>query len=361
MKVLIASDGHGGEAHAFAYGTRFEEQGHEVTHFTWKDYFKLYQYAANYKTDGNKIKSIYYRAQNKLTFGPALWRLNNDLVQKCKLEKPDLLFIYRGTHIYPCTLKRIKKLGVTIFGYNNDDPFSSVYRPYFWRHFRRCVPHYNHIFYYRHKNEADYKALNYNNISLLRSSYIKERNFKITDTSKSPFVCDVIFVGHYENDGRDKLIKNLIEKGINIRLFGTGWQASSEYGYLKEKMSGDIKPLYGRDYNLALNSGKIALVFLSKINNDTYTRRCFEIPATGTFMLSEYTKDLAEMLFLESKEADYFKNGEELLEKIKLYLNDNELREKVAMSGYHKVHSAGHEVGDRVKEVIKVYNQCQKR
>ncbi|MFT7143968.1 MAG: spore maturation protein CgeB [Alphaproteobacteria bacterium] len=354
MKVMIASDGHGGQSHGFAYGDSFKKLGHKVAHFTWKDYFKNYQYASAYKTDGNKLKSIYYRLQNKTTFGPALLKLNNDLVNKCIAEKPDLLFIYRGTHIYACTIKRIKKLGVKVFGYNNDDPFSTVYRPYFWRHFIKSVPDYDHIFYYRYKNEADYKALGYYKTSMLRSSYIKENNFKIEDTKNSPFSCDVIFVGHYENDDRDLAIMKLMDANIDFKLYGTGWQASVHYDYIQSKL-GDIKPLYDADYNMALNSAKIALVFLSKINNDTYTRRCFEIPATGTTMLSEYTKDLADDLFIENKEAVYFKNHADLLKQVYTYLQDDALRQKIAEGGYKKVHSAGHEVTDRVAQIIKEF------
>lgn len=357
MKILTASDGHAGMSHAFAYGKSFEKLGCEVTHFTWKDYFKNYQYSTSYKTDENFIKSLYYRAQNKLKFGPSMIKLNNDLVQKCKSENPDLLFIYRGTHIYASSISKIKKMGVKVFGYNNDDPFSDVYRPYFWRHFIKCVPFYDHIFYYRHKNKNDYEYLGFNNISLLRSSYIQDNNFKIDNIENSPYKCDVIFVGHYENDGRDLTIKYLVKQGVNIKLFGTGWEASSEYSYFKSKF-GDIKPLYKSDYNLALNSAKIALVFLSKINNDTYTRRCFEIPATRTLMLSEYTEDLDFNLFKKGEEADYFNNNEELFQKIEMYLNDDNLRNSIASAGYKKVNSKGHEVTDRAAEIIKVFKKC---
>jgi len=200
--------------------------------------------------------------------------------------------------------------------------------------------------------------LNYHNTSLLRSSYIKERNFKIENTKDSPFKCDVIFVGHYEADGRDVAIKRLLEKGIHLQLHGTGWEASPEYEYIEGKL-GTIKPIYGTDYNLALNSAKIALVFLSKINNDTYTRRCFEIPATGTLMLAEYTTDLAEHLFLENEEALYFKDNRELLAKINTYLANDVLREKIAKAGYKKLHTAGHEVRDRAKTVLEEFEKCK--
>jgi len=48
------------------------------------------------------------------------------------------------------------------------------------------------------------------------------------------------------------------------------WENSKYYELFKSKI-GEIKPLYGEDYNKTINKAKIALVFLSKINNDTYT------------------------------------------------------------------------------------------
>jgi spore maturation protein CgeB len=351
----MIADGHGGEAHEKAYGLAMQEMGHEVSYFTWKEYFHHYPYAEYYQTDGNYLKSIYYRLQNKAKVGPALWRLNKDLVEKCQNTKFDLVFIYRGTHIYSNTIEQIKHTGAKVFGYNNDDPFSNVYRPYFWRHYRKCIPHYDYIFYYRHKNKADYESIGYKNISLLRSSYIEERNFKINHVENSPFKCDVIFVGHFERDGRDKALLNLLKSGVKLEIYGTTWQQSEYYEELKSILGHDIYGLYGGEYNLALNSAKVALVFLSKINNDTYTRRCFEIPAAQTCMLAEYTDDLACNLFIENKEAVYFRDEAELTEKLKDLLRNDEKRMTIAKAGQKKVKSAKHEVRNRAEEVLKIF------
>lgn len=358
MKILMVADGHGGEAHEKAYGIAFDEMGHDVHYFTWKEYFHHHPYAEHYETEDSKLKSIYYRFQNKAKFGPAVCKLNNDLVKNCKENAYDLVFVYRGTHVYASTIEKIKKTGAKVFGYNNDDPFSDVYRPYFWRHYRKCIPHYDHIFYYRHKNKADYEAIGYKNISLLRSSFIQERNFIIKDTSHSPYTCDVIFVGHFERDGRDKALLNLLRQGVNLEIYGTTWQQSEYYDEIVKLLGHDIYGLYGAEYNLALNSAQVALVFLSKINNDTYTRRCFEIPAVGTCMLAEYTKDLANNLYDADKEAVYFKNHDELYDKVKHLLKNDQERQAIAKAGHKKVKSAKHEVRDRAAEVVKVYKRA---
>ena len=114
---------------------------------------------------------------------------------------------------------------------------------------------------------------------------------------------------------------------------------------------GHIIPLDNEKYNLTLNQSKIALVFLSTLNSDSYTRRCFEIPATKTFMLSQYSNDLA-LLFTPEKEADYFITKEELLSKIQYYLENKLIREKITANAYEKLIMNNHEVSERIKIVI---------
>lgn len=353
MKILIVADWHG-EIYGQAFFDGFTSLGYDIFSFSWKEYFKHYQYASRYKTDNNKVKSLYYRFQNKLLIGPTLWKINEDLIKKCQELKPELVFIYRGTHIYPKTIRQIKKCGCKVFGYNNDDPFSNEYKSYVWRYYNKSIHFYDHIFAYRWKNIDDYQGLGYKEVSILRSYYLKDNNFNIDKLLTNKYTCDVVFIGHFEDDGRDKAIKLLLEEDIDIKLYGTGWEKSKFYAYFIKKFK-EISPLY-EDYNLALNSAKIALVFLSKLNNDTYTRRCFEIPATKTMMMAEYTDDLNSM-FEEGVEADYFRDKEELLQKVKGYLSCPEKIEQVRHAGYKRLLEDEHEVLDRCREIIRVYNE----
>jgi len=353
LKILVVADWHG-EIYAQAFFNGFKSLKYDVHKFSWKEYFYHYQYASRYNTDGNKLKSLYYRTQNKFLFGPVLQKINNDLIEKCEDIKPDLVFIYRGTHIYPKTIEIIQnKFGAKVFGYNNDDPFSEEYEGYVWRHYKKSIPFYDWIFSYRWKNIDDYTAMNYDKVSLLRSYYLEDKNFYIKNITTQKYECDVIFIGHFEDDGRDEVIKLLIDNNIDLRLYGTGWEKSQYFDLFTKHFSG-IDPLYD-DYNLALNSAKIALVFLSKLNNDTYTRRCFEIPATKTMMMSEYTEDLNNNLFEEGKEAEYFRTKEELLKKVKYYLEDDTRIDKIGNAGYARLMKDGHEVKDRVKQIVKMF------
>lgn len=329
--------------HEIAIADALESLGHNVSRFATSDYFRA----------NNIFSEIYKKIQNKFNYGPLIDKLNKDLILKSQAISTNLVFIYRGTKIKKETVLILKSRGALVFGYSNDDPFSSKYPFYVWKTYLESVPEYDHIFYYRDKNKQDYKNISFERVSLLRSYYIKKLNFPIISAEKNKYTCDVSFVGHFEEDGRDEYIKAIIDQGYNFQLHGPEWK-SSKYFQLFTTL-GDINPV-GKDYNLAINSTKISLVFLSRLNSDTYTRRCFEIPAAGTFMLSEYSEDLAG-LFAPGKEVEYFKNKEEMLEKIKYYLAHQEEREKIAAAGHARVLRDGHEVSDRARQIISVYEK----
>ena len=86
----------------------------------------------------------------------------------------------------------------------------------------------------------------------------------------------------------------------------------------------------------------IALCFLSKLNKDTYTRRCFEIPAIGSALFSEYSEYLAN-LFIDGTEAVFFRNQNELVEKVTYYLNHKDELEEIRKRGTERVSRDGHE------------------
>src|SRR5207247_1773951 len=127
------------------------------------------------------------------------------------------------------------------------------------------------------------------------------------------FETDVVFAGHYEADGRQRLVEMLVESGIRLRLFGPEWERPARESRVLRRFSPVDSPR-GEDYNKALCGAKIALCFLSKLNRDTYTRRCFEIPAAGVFLLAEYSDDLGG-LFKEGVQAEFFRGPDELLRK----------------------------------------------
>ena len=345
MKILVVGDGHSA-IHEVAVVEAFKNLGHQVETFYWQTYFN----------SQNPLVRLWQRIQNKFIVGPTLVRLNADLINVANKFNPKLIFIYRGTHITPHTITEIKKKlpGCVVYGYNNDDPFADGHPPWLWRHFLKSVPKYDLVFAYRHRNLDDLRKIGARRVELLRSSYIPELNHfvSLSEIDKVNYDCDVVFVGHYENDGRLEYLEEIVKAGYKLRLFGPGYEWNSLLAksvVLKHLVP--VNLVWNEDYNKALCGAKIALCFFSKLNRDTYTRRCFEIPAAGTLLLSEYSDDLAS-LYQAGEEVDMFKTKQEMIRKITLYLDNDELRSHVAANGNRRVIIDGHNIVSRMEKVL---------
>lgn len=357
MKILVAGDWHS-ELHEEAVAHALQTLGHVVERFAWHDYFK----AAGHSL-ASRVFGLWLRAQNKYLWGGRIVQMNNDLVNLARHAQPDAIFIYRGTHVLPKTLRCLREAvpGVVLVGYNNDDPFAPGHVAGLWRHFIAGLPELDLALAYRHTNLEDFRRAGARRVELLRSWYITERNYQLelSEAEHERFDCDVVFVGHFEADMRLECLEEVVRRGWRLRLFGhdEGWRRPLESSQVLRRFS-PVNTVWGDDYNRALNGARIALCFLSKLNRDTYTRRCFEIPASGTMMLSEYSEDLANM-FAPGVEADFFASPSQLAEKLDKYLCNESLRRRVANAGRARVVRDGHDVVSRMRQMIRWVNEIR--
>lgn len=327
----------------------FKQIGYKnTTLFAYEKYLQDTKFAR-----GEYLKSISYKIQNKFSVGRGVSLLNKEILQQCKKEKPELVFLYRCRAVVPRTVKEIKKMGITVFSYNNDNPFSEYYPKFFWRHYKNCIQLCDLNYVYRKSNIADCEQYKSKRTEILRSYYLEQENYPLPEKEKLDNIPEVLFLGHCEEDYRKEYIEALAENGIRVGV-PSGWR-----GKVSNKNIVFLDNA-GTQYNELINSAKIALVFLSTLNKDTYTRRCFEIPATKTMMLSIYTEDLAGM-FTPGKEAVYFNTKDELINKVKYYLIHDEKREKIGLAGHERLKNNGHEVKDRARQIINDYKNIHEK
>jgi spore maturation protein CgeB len=354
-KILLIGDWHS-QIHEVPFAEGLTKAGLEVTTFKWHLYFQ------NFSKRG-KFFGLLSRIQDKYMFGFLVNKLNRDLIKIVQLDKPEILFIYRGSHIYASTLRKIKKEcpSIYIIGYNNDDPFSTLYPKWKWRHFNQAIQYCDLSLAYRVSNVEQFRTRGAQNVDILRSWYLPKIHKKLDAEMlhDSAYSCDVIFVGHFEEDGRMEMLDALASNGISVKIYGpsgptskSGWQEAIARS---QNLSGlTVTYLKGNDYVKALNAAKIALCFLSKLNNDTYTRRCFEIPACGVALFSEWSEDLAN-LFEDGVNVVLFKTKDELVERVKFYLSNLNELSLLAERGSALVQSKGHDVYSRASWLVNKY------
>jgi len=184
----------------------------------------------------------------------------------------------------------------------------------------------------------------------------QDRPVELSPTDQDRFATDVVFVGHYEPDGREHSVRALVGAGIQLKIWGGRYWNREVLGDLYDRLQ-PIELAEGDEYAKALCGAKVCLAFLSKLNRDTYTRRCFEIPACGRVMLAERTDDLLR-LFKEDEEACFFSSNEELVKKARWLIANKANRDRIAEAGFRRVWADGHDLGSRAKEFVgRIINQ----
>ena len=172
---------------------------------------------------------------------------------------------------------------------------------------------------------------------------------KITAVEREEYGGDVGFIGSYEQDRAEKILA-LADSGIKIRIW------SAENWPKHKNIQHDSEGIYGDNYSLGLNSFKIVLAFLRKNNRDKHTSRSIEIPACGAFMLAERTDEHLQ-LFEEGKEAEFFGTTQELIDKVKFYLTQDELRRQIAYAGRTRCLTSGYDYDFRIKKMLSRVNE----
>jgi len=199
------------------------------------------------------------------------------------------------------------------------------------------------VYVYRRINLDEALAAGAPRVQVLRSYFLPEEHRPVPadDAGLTRVRSDVVFVGHFEDDGRADAMAALVRAGLQVRLFGTDWDPAREMTDLRALFP--VRRITGDDYVRAIQAARVAIVFLSARNRDGYTRRCFEIPAIGTAMLAPRTAELAE-LYVDGEEVALYGSTDELVARARELVRDDVLREHIARGGRERCRRDGYGV-----------------
>ena len=291
------------------------------------------------------LHKIAYRllGRRPLTF----WAFNKELLQKVQEFHPDVVLVTKGAHISPRTLGMIKKkTGAFLVNYATDDPFNPRVST---RDLVKGIPLYDLYVCTKRAIMEDVKRVGCQNVVFVRFGYEPTLHFPekpATPEEIERFSSDVVFIGNADRD-RVPYFEALARiPGLKLHLYGGYWD---RHPLLRRYHQGFA---LGRDYRLALGGAKIAICLVRRANRDGHCMRTFEIPACGAFMLAERTEEHLE-LFAEGREAAYFGSPEELVDKVRYYLQHEEERQRIAEAGHRRVMRGKHTYQNRLEEILK--------
>ena len=305
---------------------------------------------------GINATSIKYRlAYHLFQYGfpislPDETKANSNIKQLVLINNYDIVWIDKGITINRDTLEFIKhhSPNTKIVSYSPDN---MALRHNQSQNYLSSLSLYDFVFTNKSYIIEAMSALGAKNIIYIHNMYEASFHYPriLTESEIEKFGAEVGFIGVWEKE-RFESILFLAENGINVKVFGDGkW---NNYKNISPNLT--IQPgIFSEDYSKALQAFQLSLCFLRKMNFDQQTTRTMEIPACGGCMVAERTKEHLE-LFEENKEAIFFSSNDELLEKCKFYLLNEEQRLQIVQGGINRCYNSGYSNEQTIKKMLEI-------
>lgn len=280
---------------------------------------------------------------------PDFNEVNKKIIDRINACTYDIVWIDKGIIVFPETLREIKKLSpqTKIVSYSPDN---MALRHNQSQQYVECIPLYDYIITNKSYIIEDMKRLGAKHVTFVNNSFSEDfhRPYELSEEERDELGGDVGFIGAWEEE-RCKSILYLVDHGVKVKVFGDArWNKYANYSPNLTIMGRLLK---NEDYCKSLQAFRISLCFLRKMNFDTQTTRSVEIPACGGLMMAERTDEHLS-LFEENKEAVYFSSNKELLEKCLYYLENEEIRSKIAVAGRERAVAFGYSNESMVRNII---------
>lgn len=281
-------------------------------------------------------------------------QMNQELLEVCRQEKPDLVFFAPYTDQFtPDTLDTLKERTTTVC-YLYDDPWRMNFSKFWASHCTFVVT--SDINGITRFGETGYYNVIYSPFSC---------NHRLYTIQSLPKLYDVSFVGGF-HPYRDWVIKKIRRAGIEVSVWGPGWNNEFVQPLRMIKIFNQSRINLNLSNCVSWNL-RYLLSSLSAVRNtlsSTKTRemvkfRQFEINTCGAFQLSYYAEGL-EHYYEIGKEIAIYLDTDDLIEKIRYYLKHKDEREKIATAGYRRS-LAEHTMEKRLRNLLQDIEQNKKR
>jgi glycosyltransferase involved in cell wall biosynthesis len=280
-------------------------------------------------------------------------RWNQRFLVAVKDVRPDLVLVLKGGLVLKKTLEEIKQLyKPVLFCFNPDDPFNTWHRGSSNKNIRSAIPVYDSYFIWSHKLIPSIKEAGSNDVRYLPFGFDPAIHYPQNPIELDPKVLrrDVVFVGNWDEE-RELWLNHLTD--FDLAIWGAGyWYSRCKTPLLRKKWMGT--PVYEEKMTEVFYGSRISINILRKQNKGAHNMRTFEAPACGVFTLAERSEEHLQF-FVEGKEAEYFASPQELIDKIRYYLDHESKREEIAKRGYKRCIKSDYSYLSRSREVLKAY------
>jgi spore maturation protein CgeB len=273
-------------------------------------------------------------------------KVNEQLIRVAESYCPDLVLVCEGELLECITLKRIKEaVGSKLAFWTFDDP------QLIERHlnvacvFDACFT--NSVVAMQTYEDVGVKAY------YLPWGCDPSIHTRLPYNKLQPkYVSDVCFHGAFHPKRYIYLhYLHTLMPDVRLGVWGVGWNQLSQKDSLKRSWRGSITRLLEL---VKMYSGtKIALnIQRTETTLTTTTSRIWEATACGAMLLTERVAGI-DLAFKPGQEVVCYENKRDLIEKVTFYLNNEDMRRKIALRGQIRC-KKDHTVSNRLKKIIEM-------
>ncbi len=246
--------------------------------------------------------------------------MNAELGQFVREIEPDLaMFVLFKDEIRPETIRRLTDDGIVTFNWFCDDHWRF---DDFSRHY---APAFSLVSTTHPESVARYREAGYDRVVLSQWAC----NRYAYDRAGLEPRHDVTFVGQRYGD-RPKVVRALRKAGFDIRCWGRGWdEGRIEHAEM-------VRVFETSRINLNLSNSWTGTLWRRRPPVSQIKARIFEVPGSGGFLLTEAAPHVEEY-FAVGSELDTFAGTNDLIEKIRYWLDREDARAQAAEKGYARV------------------------
>lgn len=308
------------------------------------------------------------QCQRRLQRGSVVNRINARVLSAARDFRPLVVWAEKQEYLRVETLQGLRKLGARLVHFTPD--------PYFtldWKRTRlmdAAMKEFDVLIYCKSYEKASYEAIG-KPLVYMPLGYCDEVHRPLPSNDPR-WHCALGFLGGWD-PRREKMLALVADAGLDLKIWGGYWDflrdgrwtlrrkiimdqlAGGETYRIhpNEKMAACLQggEVYADDYARALTGSKIGIGFLREVCPDQHTTRTFEIPACGSMLLADRTDEHRDF-FEEGRDAEYFGEEQELLDKAKFYTTHDDARARIAAAGRQRCINGRYAYVHRMADVL---------
>lgn len=282
------------------------------------------------KSVGGTMGKVGYRM-----FRPsALAAFRADIIEQCRLARPDWLFIVKGTGIDVATLKTVRAMGIKVANYYPDLNFDHAL--FDVAIIDECDIFFTPKIFHLPWMQENYPAVPTHFIQQAYSQTAHAPTYNVM--REEDYLCDVLYLGT-RSDYKHQLMEDLIAliPDVDVKIAGSYWPGRVEGTPLEGKLFNGIP--FNCVYSELLQRARINVAFHFGPDkngwNDMVSARTFEIPACGGFMI-HIDNEETRASFVADQECALFTDVADLAAKIRHYLANPAERLAILAAGQRR-------------------------